>query len=84
VLGGGEGPKELSMIYPNMTPANALKSGGMNEMQYYSAVKYDDSIANGNAKNNDAQKHLNQVLASLKSVAAPYCIFERQKKFDDI
>jgi len=56
---GGEGPKEISMIYPNMTPANALKSGGMNEMQYYSAVKYDDSIANDNAKNNDARYHLN-------------------------
>jgi len=65
---GGEGPKEISMIYPNMTPANALKSGGMNEMQYYSAVKYDDSIANDNAKNNDARYHLNAVLGWVGAV----------------
>ena len=47
---GGDGPKEISMIYPNTTTTNALKADGVNEMQYYSAVKYDDSIANDNAK----------------------------------
>jgi len=56
---GGDVLKEISMIYPNMTPVNALKSGGMNEMQYYSAVKYDYSIGNDNAKKNDARNHLN-------------------------
>ena len=42
-------PQEAPKIYRNMIPANALKYDGMNEMQYYSAVRYDDSIANDNA-----------------------------------
>ena len=52
------GPQEISMIYPNMTPANPLKSGDMNETQYYSAVKYNDLTADDNAKNN-ARNRLN-------------------------